>query len=288
MDGISRRHWILGLPGWIAALPARARPARATGDPPPALQLARDAPPGIDPAGHLVSEKLDGARAAWDGRRLRLRGGGDVAAPAWFLAALPAEPLDGELWSGRGEFERLVSTVRSRRPDDAAWRRVRYAVFDQPGTPGPFAQRAARLAACVARQPDGPLLAVVQATLADRAALRARLQAVLALGGEGLVLHRADAAWAAGRSGALLKLKPVQDDEALVIGHRAGRGRHAGRVGALQVRAPDGRTFWLGSGLSDAQRDAPPPIGSVVTYAYRGTTAQGLPRFASFLRLAPP
>jgi DNA ligase-1 len=45
-----------------------------------------------------------------------------------------------------------------------------------------------------------------------------------------------------------------------------------------------GVEFHLGSGLSDALREAPPPLGSVVTFTYRGRTAGGVPRFASYLR----
>jgi DNA ligase-1 len=43
--------------------------------------------------------------------------------------------------------------------------------------------------------------------------------------------------------------------------------------------------FALGSGLSDALRREPPPIGVWVTYRYRDRTPSGLPRFASFLRV---
>ena len=56
------------------------------------------------------------------------------------------------------------------------------------------------------------------------------------------------------------------------------------------MQLPDGRRFRLGSGLTDAQRANPPPIGSLVTYRYNGLTSKGLPRFARFqrLRLDPP
>jgi DNA ligase-1 len=126
---------------------------------------------------------------------------------------------------------------------------------------------------------------VAQQRLADRQALAARLADVVQGGGEGLMLHRADAAWQPGRSDALLKLKPMHDAEAVVIGHVAGRGRHAGRLGALRVRGDDGSEFLLGTGFSDHQRDDPPAPGTVVTYRYRGRTAGGVPRFASFLRV---
>ena len=103
-------------------------------------------------------------------------------------------------------------------------------------------------------------------------------------GGEGLMLHRADALHVGGRSAALLKLKLVHDAEAVVVGHLPGRGRNAGRLGALHLRTDDGVEFLVGTGLSDADRDAPPAVGSVVTFSYRGLTAAGVPRFAAFLR----
>jgi DNA ligase-1 len=104
-------------------------------------------------------------------------------------------------------------------------------------------------------------------------------------GGEGLMLHRADAPYITGRSDVLMKFKLWHDAEATVIAHLPGKGRHAGRLGALRVRAPDGREFSLGTGFSDAQRRDPPALGTVVSYRYRELTAKGMPRFASFWRV---
>jgi DNA ligase 1 len=265
---------------WLGAfsLPAAARPAVP-------LMAAREAPADIDPAGFLVSEKLDGVRAVWDGHELRFRSGLPVHAPASFVARLPAQPLDGELWLGRGRFEALAGIVRKAVPVDEEWRAIRYELFDLPGATGPFAERAARLVA-LARAAGWPQLsAVAQVRIADRAALARRFDDVVRGGGEGLMLHRADARWRPGRSDDLLKLKPLNDAEALVVGAVAGHGKHEGRLGALRVRSEAGVEFLIGTGFSDAQREHPPAPGSVVTYTFRGTTAAGLPRFASFLRL---
>lgn len=253
----------------------------------PALVLAEEARPGLDPAGWLVSEKLDGVRALWDGTQLRFRSGRVVAAPAGFLERLPRTPLDGELWLARGRFDELSGLVRRASPDDALWRELRYMLFELPGAPGPFAERARALVriAEAARWPQ--LQAVPQRVIASRPALATLLADTVRAGGEGLMLHRADAPYEAGRSRALVKLKPQQDEDAVVIGHLPGRGRHAGRLGALQLRRADGLVFQLGTGFSDAQRDDPPPLGSTVTYTYRSLTPGGVPRFASFVRLRP-
>ena len=248
------------------------------------LILAQEAPPDVDPAGYLVSEKYDGVRAWWDGQTLRFRSGLPIAAPGWFLAQLPPLPLDGELWLGRGRFEALSAAVRRHQPMDEEWRQLRYMLFELPGAPGTFADRAERIRALVGRQRSDALVAVDQAALPDRAALQTRLRKVVAGGGEGLVLHRADAPYLSGRSPVLLKLKPVHDAEATVLAHLPGRGKHAGRLGALRVRNAEGVAFNIGTGFSDAQRDNPPPPGTLISYTHRGHTDSGVPRFASYLR----
>ncbi len=276
---LSRRQCLT----WAAAVALLPAPAHATLP----LLLAEEGDIEVDPRGWLVSEKYDGVRALWDGAALRFRSGRPVAAPGWFLARLPATPLDGELWLGRGRFDELSGLVRRGTPRDHDWHSVHYMVFELPGAAGTFAQRAGELVRLAARLNWPQLRAVAQEDGLDRTALRRRLDAVVREGGEGLMLHRANAPYVTGRSAALLKLKPQQDEDAIVIGHVAGRGRHAGRLGALRVRRAGGQEFLLGTGLSDAERERPPPLGSTVTYTFRGRTPHGLPRFASFLRVRP-
>ncbi|MCM8567071.1 DNA ligase [Thauera linaloolentis] len=271
------------LPPLLAAgVPLAAEPA------PPALMLAGRWHDGLDPAGYWVSEKLDGVRAYWDGASLRFRSGRPIAAPAWFVAGLPPVALDGELWLGRGRFEALSGLVRRETADEAGWRRVRYLVFDLPGQTGPFAQRLQRLQALVASAGVPHVQAVPQFRVENRAVLAATLARVLAAGGEGLMLHQADAHWQPGRGDAILKLTPLLDAEARVVAHLPGQGRHRGVLGALEVESADGRRFRLGTGFSDAGRRDPPPIGSMVTYRYRELTAQGMPRFPVFVRVRSP
>lgn len=250
----------------------------------PPLLLAEELRGDVALADYWVSEKLDGARALWDGQRLRFRSGRPVPAPEWFVAGLPPEPLDGELWLGRGRFAELSGIVRRQQPRDDEWRQVRFMVFEQPDGAGSFTERAERLKAIVARADVPWLQAVEQFRVADRAALQARLDAVVAGGGEGLMLHRADAPYVTGRSDALLKLKPRLDAEATVLAHLPGRGRLAGMMGALLVETPSGVRFQLGTGFTDAERREPPPVGAQVTFVYRELTRDGVPRFASYWR----
>jgi DNA ligase-1 len=54
-------------------------------------------------------------------------------------------------------------------------------------------------------------------------------------------------------------------------------------VGALVVEMANGTRFSIGTGLSDAERAAPPPIGSIVTFRYQELSDGGVPRFPSYL-----
>lgn len=277
-----RRHCLawLGLASLATLTPSPAWAAEA-----PALLLANVYRPGMRLADYWVSEKYDGVRGYWDGHTLRTRGGETVAAPAWFTAGWPETPMDGELWAGRGRFSHAQSTVRQQQPDDAAWREMRFMVFDLPAHGGTFDQRLPALNKLVEALGQAWVQAVPQQRVASDAALQKLLLRTVRAGGEGLMLHRGASMYRAGRSDDLIKVKTHEDTEAKVVAHLPGQGRHAGRLGALVVEMPSGQRFRLGAGLTDAERDHPPPVGSWVTYRFRGTHDSGVPRFASFVRV---
>ncbi|MGE0129488.1 MAG: DNA ligase [Blastocatellales bacterium] len=265
---------------WLAPF-AQAQSSDAT----PRALLAGVANINIDPAPYLISEKYDGVRGLWDGKALRSRAGNVIAAPEWFTARLPSRPLDGELWMARGQFEKLSGAVRKTTPRDDEWRQIKYMVFELPDAPGTFAERYEQIKQIVARANFPQLVAVEQFRLPDNAALRRKFEEIVRAGGEGLMLHRADAPYVTGRNDALLKLKPLEDAEATVIGYVPGKGKYTGKMGALQVEMADGKRFQIGTGFTDAVRANPPAIGAVITFTYRGLTKNGLPRFASYLRI---
>jgi DNA ligase-1 len=262
--------------------PAAAQPAEKQAPPP--LLLANVWKPSIDPTGWWVSEKYDGLRAWWDGQKLWTRQGNLIHAPNYFLAELPRDVvLDGELWIGHGKFEETASVVRSDTPDDR-WKQVRYMVFDAPKAKGGFEQRMEFLRATVSRE-SRVVTVVAQERCRGAAQLLAERDRIVREGAEGLMLRQPGSAYEPGRSPTLLKVKPYDDAEATVIGHEPGKGKYARKLGALRVRTDNGREFSVGTGFTDADRESPPPIGTVITYRFQGLTAKGVPRFPSYLRV---
>jgi DNA ligase-1 len=165
------------------------------------------------------------------------------------------------------------------------WRQVRYMVFDLPEDPGTFDVRLQNLHAAVAASPNEFLAVLPQYRIADHKALLEKLDTVVANGGEGLMLHRGDSRYHAGRSMDLLKLKRFDDAEGIVIAHNPGKGRLAGLMGSVTVRTARGITVKIGSGFSDDERKNPPPIGATITFKHQGFTESGKPRFPVFWRV---
>lgn len=250
----------------------------------PPLLLAHKWENDVALAGWWMSEKLDGVRAYWDGTKFLSRLGNTFLAPAWFTAGLPSHPLDGELWVGRGEFQTCVSIVR-RQDAGQQWKQVQYLVFDAPHLDRPFEERLAYLATL---WKDGHPYARPHAheRCDSVEQLKAELTRVEGLGGEGLMLRKPGSKYEVGRSTTLLKVKTFHDAEGRVVGYEPGKGKHKGRTGALELEAADGTRFTVGTGLSDAERNDPPPIGAIVTYRYQELTRDGVPRFPSYVGLA--
>jgi DNA ligase-1 len=248
----------------------------------PPLLLAHSWDASADLTGWWMSEKLDGVRAYWDGAQFVSRLGNRYVAPEWFTAGLPDTPLDGELWVGRGRFQETVSIVR-RADGSELWRQVRFLVFDAPARDDVFEGRMQYLDGWVAENLAPHAEVVPHERCAGTAHLEAELARVEGLGGEGLMMRQPGSRYEVGRSSTLLKIKTFSDAEARVIGHLPGAGRHKGRLGALRVVTPEGVEFSVGTGLSDAQRGDPPPIGAVITYRFQELTRAGVPRFPSFV-----
>jgi len=271
-----KRAWISFVCLLFAALPAQATP--------PELLLLTKYRPGTDVRGWYMSEKLDGVRGYWDGESLLSRQGKPFAAPAWFTEKLPPFALDGELWISRGRFEEAQSITAKSQPH-LGWGRLTYHIFEVPHAPGGLDSRLERLRAYLRDSPIDHVKIIPQVVLCSVEHLNAQLETVDSKGGEGLVLRNPASPYETGRTSNALKVKRFDDMEGRVVGYRTGKGKYTGMTGALWVEIDEGKRFYIGSGLSDRDRVEPPALGSVITFKHQGFTPNGIPRFASFLRV---
>ena len=232
-------------------------------------------------AGWVMSEKLDGVRGYWDGKQLFTRGGVSLAPPAYFLENFPPFAIDGELFSQRDQFAEISSIVRSQQ--DKGWHKLKLHVFDVPDAKGNLFERLAQLKAYLAQHPRAPIEIIEQIPIENSQHIQQFLQQVEQQKGEGIVIRNPNAPYERKRSSQILKLKTALDEECMVIAHHAGKGQFENVMGSITCENHRGQ-FKIGSGFKLEDRTTPPPIGSQITYKYRGLTNKGKPRFATYWR----
>ena len=245
----------------------------------PALVLAQEYQ-NQNIIGWAMSEKLDGVRGFWDGKALYSRQGNRFQYPENWTKNFPPFALDGELFSSRGQFEQISATVRSNHQD---WQNIQLFVFDVPNAQGDLFQRLKVAQDWKNRHPESHFQIIPQHLVQSQQQAQDFFSQIEKQGGEGVVFRNPKLPYQAGRSAGFLKWKPQYDDECTVIKHYAGKGKNASVMGSLLCENKHGQ-FRIGSGFKDKDRKNPPPIGTQITYRYRGFTKNGKPRFATFLR----
>lgn len=265
-------------------------------------------------SGWFLSEKLDGRRAYWDSgisrgclatevpytntikdkkpvicTGLYTRAGKVVHAPDWFLNELPKISLDGELFCGRGEFQKLTAITARHIPDEG-WHDVKYMVFDSPGLAF-YQDRVVKVRdyefeiknaqKWIDRFPgithpnpnwnfeliqtflkgrvNGKCVQIVEQIRLPFAhsdcvnVIENEMNKIAKLGGEGIMLRKPESYWNPIRSHYLLKHKPWKIAEGIVVGYQHGEGKLLGLMGAL-ILDFNGKRLKI-SGFTDAERD---------------------------------
>lgn len=238
------------------------------------VTLAHKYKDSMDPTGWLMSEKLDGVRAYWDGEHLTSRLGNPFQAPEWFTQGLPKDiKLDGELWLGRGKFQKTVGIVKSHL-GNSDWHGIQYKIFDMILDSTDTTSRQTFL-----RHLKLPKHAqiVTQRLCLNKAHLKGFEYSVLEGGGEGVMLRNPTSYYEYKRTKNLLKVKRFVRDTAIVRDYQEGLGKYVGLVGAL-ICMWNAKIIVVGSGMSDEERQFPPALGTEIKFKYFQLTDAGMPR----------
>ena len=231
--------------------------------------------------GWLMSEKLDGVRGYWDGEKFYTKNGNPIIPPLWFTANFPPFPLDGELWSKRDDFETIQATVLDANPSKN-WENITYNIFEVPEAKGDFLGRLQKAKEWFATHPNNHINFIEQIVCKDEEDLQNYLAEIITLKGEGVIVKNQKEPYHAGRSPHILKVKIAHDMEGMVIGYKYDK---EGKFKSLKLKLDSGIVFYLGGGFSDQERLNPPKIGEMITFKHYGLSKNGVPKFASFLRI---
>ena len=265
------------------------------------------------PVGWWASEKLDGIRAIWDGERFVSRGSPNGAAkvysyvPDWFENLIPkGVSFDGEIWIGRNKFQEAcrMSTIMpggkySKEEIDEMWKTVKFMIFDVPSHSGLFEERMKYLNDNVKICEN---VKVVEHQLINtEQELNVMYDNLTKNGAEGVMLRAPKSPYVTKRSNLMLKMKIIDDAEAIVVDYIDGTGKYDKVInnhhmlGSLTVELVEngkltGITFGVGTGFNDEQRinywDPKSsyyiPIGSLISFSYMEKSADGVPRHPAY------
>lgn len=253
---------------------------------------------------YWASEKFDGYRAIWTGSKFVSRNGKEfTSTPDWFIQAMPKNVvLDGELWTKRDDFN-TCGIFRKKKVVAGEWEQhnVKYKIFDMPLNKKRFEDRMTDLEQLIKKQtklintnistiPYNPLSITQQIKIKSKKHLDDMFRAIILDKGEGLMLRESGSMYEQKRSSTLLKIKPVYDDECIIVGYNPGTGKYTGKLGSFKcVLVKNKNVSFKLSGMNDEIRtnyETTHPIGTVVTFQYNELNSKtGAPRFGRYLRI---
>lgn len=242
-----------------------------------------------------VQPKIDGLRLLWDGHEFSSRTGKDsLTIPPAVLKELNRGwrdwPLDGELYCPELTFEEMSGALR-RHSISPELARIKYRVFDIPYDTEFFSGRydilQVRFYHQLRNRTNYPLV-LVPTWIAHSFQEIDKLQTeCLEQGFEGIMIRDPDSPYIHRRTHALLKYKKVEQLRVHIIGFKAGKGKHLGRLGALIVECPNRKECSVGTGFDDQERETiwasrNDWLGAWITIEYQEKTKYGIPRFPRY------
>ena len=169
-----------------------------------------------------------------------------------------------------------------------------YKVFDSPTLPGTYIERYEAMKKIVNRicKSACSLDSVRQTMVEFKPQMLSKYNTVIASGFEGVVLRSPKMSYVPKRTKDLLKVKPMEDAEAIITNMIEGKGKDAGRMGALMVNLKNNRSkkFKIGTGFTNALRQnfwnrKEYYKNKIVTFEYKGLTDAGKPRHPVYVRM---
>jgi DNA ligase 1 len=156
-----------------------------------------------------ITEKMDGVRAYWSGQKLLSRNGKEIECPKWFTEGLPTGVrLDGEIWMGRGSFERMTALLNSSfSNNETSWKHVKYVLFDMLDGEMTYEQRIGELKRL--KLPSFVSVVDVEECRGNDH-LNITLQSIVRGNGEGVVLTKPGSRYIGERTRSRLKVKVEQ------------------------------------------------------------------------------
>ncbi len=245
---------------------------------------------GLGDSEYLAQPKLNGIRAIWNpaSGELLTRNGNTIKSADHIVDQikgwnLDGFALDGELYTNRISFQELNGLCRRQSTSEETMI-LEYHVFDMAVDGVDLEDRMA-LVNNIGETSHIKKVGFDSPENHDE--IRALYKTYLGQGYEGIILRKKGSYYSHGRTSDLLKIKPVLDMEAQLIGFAPAKeddSKNKDTFGSLILRLSNGVGFYCG-GISDTARQElwdKKPLGAMVNFKYGAMSDNGTPVFPRY------
>lgn len=203
--------------------------------------------------------------------------------------------IDGELYNHDMNFQEIVSITGRSKNIHSDYKQIQFHMFDIVSTKDQVS-RISELNKHAYWIPDSNLHVVPSSLVRDFAEIMEHYNAYIKDGYEGFILRDAYASYCRKRSTGMMKFKPHQHDDYVIVGFEEEMsidGVPKQTLGALVCTSSEGTLFNVGTGFTAAQReelwlDRENLRGKKVKVKYQAlTSGKYIPRFPVFLEIVP-
>lgn len=251
----------------------------------------------INISDYLVSEKLDGVRGFWDGKRLYSKNENLYYPPDDFVKNFPPFAIDGELYCD-AEFEDIISDVKK-----SKFQCVKLYVFEVPNQKGNLEQRLQVLKDYLKIYPNDNIKIIPQLNFKNKDEFFKYFDDITKNGAEGVVLHKKDTDFDTKKGDNIIKFKKYFDDECVItkinytknllknyeckwdIKNAQKALKTKKQKELFNSKKNEQYIIKIGSGFNKDHRENPLSIGTKITIKYYKISKNLKPIHAVFIRV---
>ena len=166
------------------------------------------------------------------------------------LSGFSEVELDGELYCHGMTFDGISSIVSRSVTLHPDYTKMQFHIFDYVSEEVQI-ERTIELSK---KEVEPPLIISPYWTAGGLEGIMSIYNEIIGWGYEGIIVRHYAAPYVRKRSTLVMKFKPKQEDNYVIVGYEEGKERLRGNLGAIICRSGDGSTFSVGTGFSDGLR----------------------------------
>lgn len=233
-----------------------------------------------DYKGWFLSEKLDGYRCFWDTKNFKSRNGNIFHLPQKIKTQMPKNiHLDGEIYIDKYSFEKL-SILKKNVINEKECENMKFYLFDLPKVKCEYKDKINKMK-MISQQYPYFIRYVEQIPMKNNKKIKNVFRKYIENDCEGVILRNPSSIYTKGRSKNLVKLKPMIDDEATIVGYNLNENND---LKSFKCKYKNNIINVYGLSQQLKKNYKRHKINDKITFQYSGLSNSGIPKYPRYKR----